>query len=253
MKLLIDADYLVYATAAGHQQVCRWEDEIVTVHTDLTAAMNGIDAWVADTVSQIADELGISPHNISVGMAFSCPSRHYFRHDLYPDYKSNRKGTTPPLGLRELREYAGRGWESWTRPNLEADDVLGILATRDYRGSCVIVSVDKDLRQVPGLHFNPGDPTEGLVEITAADGLQLLYRQTLTGDAVDGYPGCPGVGPVTASRVLSGASNPWLAIVAAYQKAGLTEQEAVTQLNVARILTADAYDFKKKAPILWTP
>jgi DNA polymerase-1 len=45
----------------------------------------------------------------------------------------------------------------------------------------------------------------------------------------------------------------WVRIVEAFTKAGLNESEAILQARLARILTADLYDFKNKAPILWVP
>ena len=43
------------------------------------------------------------------------------------------------------------------RPNIEADDILGILATSQkiVKGNKIIVSIDKDLDQIAGLHYNP--------------------------------------------------------------------------------------------------
>ena len=45
----------------------------------------------------------------------------------------------------------------------------------------------------------------------------------------------------------------WAAVVATYEKAKLSEGDALTQARVARILRASDYDFKRKEPILWQP
>ena len=91
--------------------------------------------------------------------------------------------------------------------------------------------------------------------------------QTLTGDATDGYVGVPGCGPKTAEKILQKAldegtpwANPkqlreiyWKHVIAAYDKAGFGEEEALVQARVARILRAEDYDDIQKKVILWTP
>ena len=91
--------------------------------------------------------------------------------------------------------------------------------------------------------------------------------QTLTGDATDGYKGCPSVGAVGAKKILDDAlalakSNDhekfnnwymWIAVVKAFEKAGLGEEEALVQARVARILRTPEYDHKKRKVKLWSP
>tara|TARA_R100000700_G_C3130555_1_gene115965 strand:- start:592 stop:885 length:294 start_codon:yes stop_codon:yes gene_type:complete len=77
-----------------------------------------------------------------------------------------------------------------------------------------------------------------------------LY-QTLVGDATDNYKGCPGVGPKKATEILEEPT--WDSVVKAFEKAGLTEEDALVQARVARILRADDYNFHKEEVILWQP
>jgi DNA polymerase-1 len=91
--------------------------------------------------------------------------------------------------------------------------------------------------------------------------------QTLTGDSTDGYPGCPGIGPVKAEKILEGGyvvDDPgavktfnvnlaWGHVVAAYEKAGLSEAVALENARVARICRASDYSIKTKEVRLWTP
>mgnify|MGYP003114164935 FL=1 len=116
----------------------------------------------------------------------------------------------------------------------------------------ILVSTDKDLLQIPGLHYNPNKPDEGITEVTEEDGEYNHLFQTLTGDLVDGYSGCPGVGPKTALRILG--SNPcWDKVLGAYKKAGLTEEDALVQARVARILRQSDFNYNKEEVILWEP
>ena len=78
--------------------------------------------------------------------------------------------------------------------------------------------------------------------------------QTLTGDPTDGYPGCKGVGPVGATKALQGhPEGHWGAIVALYEKQGLTEADALLNARMAYMLRAHNYDFNTKEITHWTP
>jgi DNA polymerase-1 len=181
-----------------------------------------------------------------------------FRKDVYPAYKSNRKGHRKPVTYQYGREYAKKMYDSMTRPELEADDILGILATGNvaqFIGPKVVCSIDKDMRSFPCKLYNWMKPNDGIVEISEEEADLNFYTQILTGDSVDGYPGCPGIGPVKAAKILKDAERDtvWGMIREAYAKKKLTEEDALDQARCARILRAEDYDFTKKKPILWTP
>ena len=79
-----------------------------------------------------------------------------------------------------------------------------------------------------------------------------FYTQVLTGDSTDNYPGCPGIGPKKAADILNKELS-WTSVVNAYLKAGLTEEDALLQARMARILQASDWNSKQQEPILWTP
>ena len=248
--LLIDADGTAFRAAAAVQTSIQWDDDIITTHADLNDAKDAFDA-------QIAKYNAAAGGDCKIVLCFSCPSRRYFRHDLWADYKGNRKSASP-LALKPLKEWATEQHPTWTKPGLEADDVLGILATHStlVKGEKIIVSHDKDLGQIPGLHLNPMSPDEGVYRIAPAFARRLLAYQVLVGDSTDNYPGCPGIGPVRADKILDGIppGEPYTpTLLATYQKANLTADNLAIQINVARILTTKIYDFEEKRPILWEP
>lgn len=204
-------------------------------------------------------------------MALSDPSKRYFRHEIYPQYKAHRTSGQRPLVLGETHTYLREtaDFNTYVRPLLEADDILGILATNStiVTGEKIVVTSDKDLKQIPGLHFNPRHPEMGIVEQTLEGGDWFFYRQAITGDATDGFPGCPGIGPVKAAKIIatadaealdelytsSQALHRWRAICIAYEVKGFNEAYALTQARVARILRSGDYDYVNKRAILWTP
>jgi DNA polymerase-1 len=179
-----------------------------------------------------------------------------FRKKLLSTYKGNRG--VKPLLVDPIRDFLVENHGAVRRPGLEGDDVMGIYATHPklLAGDKIIVSIDKDMRQIPGTLYNPGKDTFEIVDERQGD--YLHFTQTLTGDPTDNYKGIPGVGPVTAAAILAEADSGepaefWRLIVKAYEAKGLTEADALIQARVARICRHTDYNFKTKEPILWNP
>jgi DNA polymerase-1 len=142
--------------------------------------------------------------------------------------------------------WVTREFKAVVCPNLEADDVLGLRSGKDT----VIVSWDKDMKQIPGKHYNP--ISDEVFEVSPEEGYRYFLTQVLTGDRVDGYTGLPGCGPVKAENILN-ASCTWDSVAAAYTRAGLTEQDALRQARLAYILK-DPTDYNSHNEVrLWTP
>ena len=138
-----------------------------------------------------------------------------------------------------------------TMPHLEADDVMGILATKPENiGKCVVVSSDKDLKTVPCKLYRPMQ--DELLQITEAEADRYFFHQTLTGDATDGYKGCAGVGEKTAPKIL-GNKPTWSLVEQAFLKAGMTQEQALQQARLARILRWSDWDEDKETVKLWQP
>lgn len=124
-----------------------------------------------------------------------------FRKTLYPEYKANRT-QEPPRWLQYCREHLVVKWQAKVTDGIEADDALGIEQTLHDNGS-IIISLDKDLLQVPGWHYSweiQGTSTTGkqwvkpAVEqfISPLQGLRKFYGQIITGDAADNVPAFDG-------------------------------------------------------------
>ena len=241
--LLIDADILVFRHAVACEEPICWdtEREIWTLHADLREAK----ARVQDDVSFLCDTLGGS----RVILCFS--PRKTFRHELNPSYKSNRK-ERKPLIFHPLRQWAQEEWESYCWPNVEADDVMGILAkSHSVEAPKIVVSDDHDMQSTPCNLYSPRHPERGIRRITYESARRYHLYQTLTGDSGDGYPGLPGIGPKKAELILE--EGTWEEVVSAYESKGLNETEALLQARMAKILTPALYDMKTHTPQLWNP
>ena len=151
-----------------------------------------------------------------------------------------------------LREWATQEWESEQWPNIEADDVMGILAkSHAVPAPKIVVSDDHDLQSVPCNLYQPMHPELGVRRITYSGARRYHLWQTLTGDSGDGYPGLPGVGPKRATAILE--KGTWAEVVEAYEKKGLNEPEALMQARLAKILTPTLYNRETSQVILWNP
>lgn len=136
---------------------------------------------------------------------------------------------------------------------LEADDVLGILSTEPSNEERIIVSIDKDLLQIPGKISKDGMTFE---EISEDEANYWHMMQTLTGDSTDGYSGCPKVGVKTAQKILGDhiqvpILDLWMRVLAAYAKVGYSTDEALAQARVARILRHNDYNKETGGIKLW--
>ena len=134
------------------------------------------------------------------------------------------------------------------KPTLEADDAIGIYATKDP--GHIICSPDKDMRQIPGDLYNLSD---GVVQITKEEGERWHRVQTMSGDQTDGYAGVPGIGIKRAEALLDEKGDTWETVLGAFIDKGLTEEDALKNARLAKILQADDYDFTNQQVRLWAP
>ena len=240
---LIDGDILAYQAASVSEVATDWGDGLWTLHAFEEQATTAFQTQLNSILEKVGTE--------SCVVVFSDSKN--WRKGVLPTYKSNRIGVRKPMLLQFIRQWANDRFISITVETLEGDDVLGIMATKDPKGDYVICTIDKDLKTIPGKHYNFGKEEFFEVDEDTADYWHMI--QTLTGDTTDGYSGCPGVGIKTAEKILLAAEDGdrWAAVVKAYEKAGFGEEEALVQARVARILRSSDYNDKKGEVILWHP
>jgi 5'-3' exonuclease len=239
---LIDGDILAFRTAIAAQE--NWDGEVIV---DVNKAIRDVDMAFKEWTKLIKPNRSV--------VTFSDPGRVYFRHFVDPTYKGNRVSIERPQALTDVINHIKGKYECTWREGLEADDVMGILAGSPALTDPVIVTMDKDLQTIPGKWFNPFKIKRPLrINQRLAD-LNWL-GQTLTGDATDGYKGCPGIGPKRAEKILSSSSvfrELWAIIERTYEDAGLTANDAITQARLARILRFTDYREETGEIKLWHP
>lgn len=257
--LLLDADLLAYKASSANQRSYDWNgDGNKAVAADEEAARRYAD----QRVDKLADKLKANKVLVCLSDDFAS-----FRKDrVDPTYKAIRATTERPVHLYDIKDYLAETYETVRWTALEADDVMGILATDPSRSDeRIIVSADKDLMGVPArLHRPAVYDTSGsrrlirkalTIDITPLEAIRFHFWQTMVGDVTDGYPGARGVGAksIYAADVLEAESEEeaWDIVLQAYAHVGQTEDDAVRQARLARMLQHGDWD--GRTPRLWLP
>jgi hypothetical protein len=142
------------------------------------------------------------------------------------EYKGNRKGCKPKY-LQDMRQYLLENYGAIVAHDKEADDLISIALNTSLEqhgdiGMAVHIGLDKDLKTVPGVHYNY--KTDEYEAITVNEAYSRMFLQILTGDPTDNIKGLPniseecklkynipkrgGCGNATATAILSGAETP---------------------------------------------
>ena len=130
-----------------------------------------------------------------------------FRYDYLHDYKGNRTDAPKPVHIEALRKRLTSNYGAIVSSGEEADDLIGINATSySNRGyEVTVVSIDKDMLQIPCWHYNP--VREEWNKVSSLEGQRFFWKQMLTGDRVDNIHGVEGIGPVKAEKAIGSLST----------------------------------------------
>ena len=197
---IVDADSIYFRAAMSNQKTFEIRSMIDTMMLD-------IQAQCFSDVTKVAVK-----------------GKDNFRHGLYPDYKKNRPDLAPEIrkALNYGHEYMKDKWEGIQADGMEADDLCAIWAyeARELEYPYVICGIDKDLKQIPGNHYNYNKKVHDFVDDDTAN-LNLML-QCLTGDTADNIPGLKGIGPVKAGKILAGVpmARRWSRVRAAWRRHG---------------------------------
>ena len=238
MKLLIDADFIVYKSCAAAETELDWGDDVIMVTSKFSDAMQAVNRELSKIKTKFMWDI---PELI---LFFSDSVN--FRKEILPSYKGHRN-RKKPCGYKRVINALKNQYEVILMPTLEADDSMGIYSTKNPGN--IICSPDKDMRQIPGKLYN----MEEIVSISEDEGSKWHLIQAMAGDQTDGYAGCPTIGVKRATTLFESKGYSWKTVVETFKEKDLTEDDALLNARLARILTVDDYDFKSKKPIPWTP
>tara|TARA_E500000331_G_scaffold123988_1_gene121656 strand:+ start:741 stop:1556 length:816 start_codon:yes stop_codon:yes gene_type:complete len=252
-ELLIDADSLLFSAAKMAETEVEWDIDNWTLNCDHKQAKEHFYAKVTDLI------------HLSKCSAYTLAftDTKCFRYSVYPEYKQKRKRQRKPAGYSALKRWALEGDElpndcpgrSLMYRNIEADDLIGILATEPKKAKKrVIYSIDKDLLTVPGTHLKIEEKDNFVhplfLTLLPEEAYYNFLTQTLTGDSVDNYKGLPNVGPVSARKILD-KSPTWRCVLSNYTQKGFSEEYALQMARLAKILHWGMYDEETNEVKLW--
>ena len=137
-QVLIDGDPFAYRAAFS----C--EDE------SIEDAIDKVD----DLLDQALQEVLWSPTEEDYQVFLT--GKGNFRYDIAVthEYKGNRKSVDKPQHLQEIRQHMEENWSASSPSDTMADDLIGIWATK-YGPEAIVISIDKDMLQIPCTHYNP--------------------------------------------------------------------------------------------------
>ena len=159
-------------------------------------ALHNVDKSIEDILKAVSEHFRrpVIPYVFYTGKS-------NFRNEVHPEYKSSRKEVRRPAHLEVCKKHLEDTYDAEYLEGYEADDLLSIESYMRAHKDCVIATVDKDLLQVPGHHFNI--VKNEFQVISKEEGMHLFWKQVLTGDKVDDIEGIYGIGPVKAEKLLA--------------------------------------------------
>ena len=181
-KVIVDVDSMIYGVGFATNS----EPETHAFHT-LKVKMQGLEQKFGLPLEIWMDKQGYMT----------------FREMMWNDYKGTRVSQKPEH-YNAMRSYLKKHWGAQEAPSgLETDDIVAIRLTEDQ--DAILAGIDKDLLQVPGMHYNWRK--DEIIHVDPYTGNYNLYTQCLVGDTSDNIPGLPGVGPKAAEQYLDACTE----------------------------------------------
>lgn len=183
MKALIDGDIVLHR--------CAWasdndSEDIALIRTD------GMIREILNDTESTEYEVWISD-----------VKENNFRYEIDPTYKANRVQPRP-RHYDAIKEFLFNEWNAHLALGQEADDSLGIRQVYQtanwFEIPSIICSIDKDLLQIPGRHYNFVKKEFRTVEYL--DGIKMFWKQMLIGDVADNIKGVDKIGPVKSEKII---------------------------------------------------
>ena len=112
-------------------------------------------------------------------------------------YKGNRDKYRKPAWYDEIRTYLINTWKAEVVNGIEADDAVADALDEEHK---CIVSIDKDLNQIAGWHYNW--VKDELYNVEPFEAQRCFWLQMIMGDVTDNIQGIPGYGPKKAEKYL---------------------------------------------------
>ena len=216
LRPIIDADSIVYRCGfASDNSKDQWGNP---VEEPLENCLHSVKMQVKSILSKFSED---STYRIFLQGG----GNYRDRIATIQPYKGNRDPSARPKYFDEIRSYLVDFWGAEVITGMETDDACGIEQWKHKDRSTCIVSLDKDLDNIPGWHYNY--VKDEFYYVTLAQANYNFWKQVLTGDSTDYVRGIPKVGPKTADKILAGKESwvdQYVAVQQAYASKGIEHE-----------------------------
>lgn len=188
-------------------------------------------------IRRSCDELGVT--DAQVEMYLSGPDNYRYKIATIAPYKGDRP--PPPIHYQALRDYLTDRWNAVIVSGMEADDKVSIRC-RELAADVVpfvLATIDKDLDQVPGLHYGYRDKV--FYTVSREEARLVFWTQCIAGDSTDNIPGCYNIGTVKAQK-----------LIAKWQADGLMNDAALWD-KIVDMYAVNIVDYADRYPQGMTP
>ncbi len=254
--LLVDADIIAFEMASLTEEKVDFGAGEIAIGDPYDAAKSAIAKCKAMRENLWCDT-----------MLLCFTGKDNFRYEVLPSYKGNRDPSKKPEMLDQVKEIMEEMYPLTLRvAHLEADDVMGIIQTHpDFKDRTTIATLDKDLKQISGEHYNWR--TKELFTTAWPSTELFFFYQLLRGDTADGYKGCPQMGDKKIRKWMSMIGMKCFKLMpksllvekcfafaySCYLNKKLGIADLLAQARVARMLRWGEVDPETWEPILWQP
>ena len=187
MIVLFDADSLVYSSCCNVETI--------------EEAIGKFDEVFMSIANRLEDNYDVKEY------IFFNNSRGNFRKVLDKNYKANRLNVELPPLLNEMHELVTVLYDSKKTYGMETDDIVAKywykLSNEFGRDNVLIISIDKDYKQLPALIYNYHYKHKCIYDISETQALYNFYEQMIIGDGADNVNYCKGYGKVYASKIFN--------------------------------------------------
>lgn len=122
-----------------------------------------------------------------------------FRYEIYPEYKGNRKYDNMPVYLNDVRNHLINHYKFIGLKGYEADDLV-VSYKKLSKDEVIIVSPDKDILYLEGIHYNPKKNEYVATDKETAE--LYFWESMIVGDSADNIKGIRGIGPAGAAKMI---------------------------------------------------
>lgn len=187
MIVLVDADSLIWSSCYKKK-----ENPDDSMYHTLEDAILKFDEVFMSIINKIEESYELDKVITFAG------ARGNFRKKISKTYKANRKESDRPDILNDLQEYVKEKYSAISGEGVETDDVVATywkeISNTFSRDEVLIVSIDKDYKQLPCLIYDYHYKKQCYYDISEAEAMYNFYEQMISGDSADNVNYCKGYG-----------------------------------------------------------